>query len=83
MFNVDNEYDIPRDVVNHECLMQMTGNSEIVLENFKCIKKLCEEEIEIVCKKYMIKITGTSLCVKFYNCESMIIGGCIHEVSFL
>lgn len=83
MFNVDNQYDIPRDVINHECLIQMTGKNEIVLENFKCIKTLNEEEVEVLCKKYLICIKGTSLCVKFYNCESMVIGGVIHEVSFL
>lgn len=83
MFNVDNQYDIPRDVVNHECLIQMTGKDEIVLENFKCIKTLNEDEIDIACKKYMICIKGTSLFVKFYNCESMVIGGVIDEVSFL
>lgn len=83
MFNVDNAYDIPRDVISHECLIQMTGKDEIVLENFKCIKSLNEEKIEIACKKYLIRVKGTSLCVKFYNCESMVIGGVINEVSFL
>lgn len=38
MFNVDNEYDIPRDVINNECLCQITGRREVIVENYKRIK---------------------------------------------
>ena len=83
MFNVDDEHDMPRDVMKHECLCQMTGRSEIVLENYKCIKTITDTEIEVVCKKYKIHVIGTNLVIKYYNNQSMVIGGCINEISFL
>ncbi|MFR6563155.1 MAG: hypothetical protein ACLUR5_15525 [Eubacterium ventriosum] len=39
MFNVDNDLDMPRDVIHGECLKgQIIGRNEIVIENYKCIK---------------------------------------------
>ena len=37
MFNVDNDLDMPRDVIHGECLCQIIGRNEIVIENYKCI----------------------------------------------
>lgn len=82
MFNVDNEYDIPRDVIHHECLCQITGRREIVIENYKCVKTITDTEVQVLCKKYIIQITGTNLIINYYNSESMVIGGCIHEIIF-
>ena len=55
MFNVDNDLDMPRDVIHGECLCQIIGRNEIVIENYKCIKSITDTDIEIVCKKYKIK----------------------------
>ena len=70
MFNVDNDLDMPRDVIHGECLCQIIGRNEIVIENYKCIKSITDTDIEIVCKKYK-------------NNQSMAIGGYICEISFL
>lgn len=83
MFNVDNEYDIPRDVINGESLLQMTGRRELIIENYRCIKSISDNEIEIICKKYNVHIKGIDLMIKYYNCQSMVIGGEIDEISFL
>lgn len=83
MFNVDNKYDIPRDVTSCECLCQIVGRNEIVLENYKCVKTITDTDIEIICKKYKIHIIGTKLNIEYYNNESMVIGGCISEITFL
>lgn len=83
MFNMDNNLDIPRDVIHGECLCQIIGRDEIVVENYKYIKSITENCLEIVCKKYKIIINGTGLNIKYYNNQSMAIGGCICEISFL
>ena len=83
MFNVDNDLDMPRDVIHGECLCQIIGRNEIVIENYKCIKSITDTDIEIVCKKYKIIINGTGLNIKYYNHQSMAIGGYICEISFL
>lgn len=82
MFNVDNNYDIPRDVINRECLCQITGRNEVVFENYKCIKTVSDTEIELICKKYKIHITGQNLIIKYYNNEAMVIGGKINGITF-
>jgi sporulation protein YqfC len=82
MFNVDNNYDIPRDVINCESLCQVTGRNEIIFENYKYIKSISETEIELICKKYKIHIMGRNLIIKYYNNESMVIGGCIDGITF-
>ena len=81
MFNVDNDLDMPRDVIHGECLCQIIGRNEIVIENYKCIKSITDTDIEIVCKKYKIIINGTGLNIKYYNNQSMAIGGYICEIS--
>lgn len=83
MFNVDDRHDLPRDVIKQECLCQITGRSEIVLENYKCLKTITDTEIEVICKKYKIHIIGKNLNIEYYNNESMVIGGCICEITFL
>ena len=82
MFNVDNEYDIPRDVINNECLCQITGRREVIVENYKRIKNISEEEIEVLCKKYNIRVMGEKLIISYYNSDTMVIGGCVNEVLF-
>lgn len=82
-FNVDNEYDIPRDVINNECLCQITGRREVIVENYKRIKNISEEEIEVICKKYNIRVMGEKLIISYYNSDTMVIGGCVNEVLFV
>jgi sporulation protein YqfC len=83
MYNVDNNFDLPRDVIHKESLMQVTGRKEIVFENFKTVKTFTEEEIILLCYKYMIRITGKKLSVLYYDSSAMIVGGDINEISFL
>lgn len=83
MFNVDNEKEIPRDVINNECLCQIIGKKEIIIENYKFIKTITNTNIEIICKNYKILIIGEKLNIEYYNSESMVVGGIICEISFL
>ncbi len=82
MFNVDDPYDFPRDVTKQECLCQLTGRNEAVFENYKCVKTITDTEIELICKKYKIHIIGQNLIIKYYNNESMVIGGNINGITF-
>ena len=77
MFNVDNDYELPRDVVGSECLVQLTGRCEVI------VKTITDIEIEVMCRKYTVVIRGSSLFIKYYNSQSMIIGGCVDGISFV
>ncbi len=83
MFNMDNIFDMPRDVVDGQSLCQIIGQKEIVIENYKCVKSVCDNQIEVLSKKYKIIINGENLNIKYYNSQSMVIGGYICEIKFL
>ena len=76
MFNVDDKYDLPRDVVHKDSLIEIIGRNEFVVENYRCLK-------EIMCKKYNLLIKGEKLNIKYYNSESMVISGVLNEISFI
>ena len=39
MFNVDDKYDLPRDVVHKDSLIEIIGRNEFVVENYRCLKE--------------------------------------------
>lgn len=83
MFNVDNHFDIPRDVTGKEVLCQIIGQNELVVENFKRLLLFLPEEMKIQCASYTLDVKGENLIISYYNNESIIISGNIHEISFL
>ncbi len=83
MYNIDDKYGIPKDVTKKEVLCQLVGKNQLILENYKCIKSFSEDEIIVICHKHSLHIKGKELNIKYYNNESMMIGGCLYEISFL
>ena len=85
-FNHNSLYDVPDvtpDIKKSSSKITIHDNHIIYIENYKCIKSITDTNIEIVCKKYKIIINGTGLNIKYYNNQSMAIGGYICEISFL
>lgn len=83
MFNVDDKYDLPRDVVHKDSLIEIISRNEFVVENYRCLKEIKDNEILIMCKKYNLLIKGEKLNIKYYNSESMVISGVLNEISFI
>lgn len=83
MFNVDDLYDLPRDVTHKEMLCQMIGRTELIVENYKRLLLFLPDEIKIQCASYTMKIKGENLVISYYNNETIIISGVIYEISFL
>ena len=83
MFNVDDKYDLPRDVVHKYSLIEIIGRNEFVVENYRWLKEIKDNEILIMCKKYNLLIKGEKLNIKYYNSESMVISGVLNEISFI
>ena len=44
MFNVDDKYDLPRDVVHKDSLIEIIGRNEFVVENYRCLKEIKDNE---------------------------------------
>ncbi len=83
MFNVDNHYDLPRDVIQKDILCQLIGRNELVIENYKKLLLFLCDEIKIQCASFEIRIKGENLAIAYYNRQTIIVNGVFHEISFL
>ena len=83
MFNVDNHYDLPRDVIQKDILCQLIGRNELVIENYKKLLLILCDEIKIQCASFEIRIKGENLAIAYYNRQTIIVNGVFHEISFL
>ena len=78
-----NTCQLPKDIVWGASLMSVTGNKEMLVENFKSIIKFNSEEIMLQCKNYQITIMGKDLKIDIYTKEELKVIGTIHEIKFL
>ena len=74
---------IPGDVSNGDFRITMTGNHEVLIENYKGISSFSSEEICIIAKNSVLRIRGCRMYIEYYTMEDMKIKGRIEEVSFL
>ncbi len=74
---------LPKDVFLGASIISMTGNREIIIENFKNIIQYFPEQLTIQCKGNQIRISGSQLEIELYSKEEIKIKGKIHEIKFL
>jgi len=78
-----NASQLPKDALLGASIISMTGNSEILIENFKNIVKYRSDVVILQCKKNQIQIIGKDLIIKHYTNEEIKIYGYITEIKFL
>ena len=78
-----NACQLPKDVLLGASIISMTGNTDLLVENFKCIIKYQPDIIILQCKKNQLQITGKNLNIEFYTNEEIKIKGYICELKFL
>ena len=74
--------ELPVSVVNNQARIEITGNSELVIDGCKGILLYDDDGIKINTGKNSVLITGHNLLVASYIDETMIITGQIHNVGF-
>lgn len=74
---------IPKDLAYREPILTMTGQRELFIENYKCIRQYQTTCIVILMKQSTVKIEGTHLTIAYYNREEIKITGRICSVTFL
>lgn len=74
---------LPKDVLSGAAIISMTGNTEILIENFKNIIKYQSDILILQCKKNQLQITGRNLNIEFYTNEEIKVKGYISELKFL
>lgn len=78
-----NTCQLPKDVLLGASIISMTGNTDILIENFKNIIKYQTDVLLIQCKRNRIQITGKNLKLEQYNKEELKVCGIIYELKFL
>lgn len=73
---------LPKDIVLGASIINVLGNREIWIENFKGILEYNNEKILIQGKKYRILIQGKNLKITYYTKEEMKITGIIINISY-
>lgn len=72
--------EVPRDLACRETVVTLTGCSRAVIENYRSILKLTEEEIIISTFSGKLTITGKKLEIPWYTVDEMTVTGRISRI---
>ena len=75
-------FDIPADTQGGLLHVEMTGNREVFVENFKGIKELSENEVIINAGRRDLRIIGDKLRIAAMNSNELRLFGNIGSISF-
>ncbi len=74
---------IPGDVLNGETLIRLSGNREVIIENYIGIHLYTSEEVVISCKKLTLRIYGEKLHIQYFSKGDMKVTGSIHTITYM
>lgn len=74
---------LPRDSVLGDSIITVTGNTELLIENYKGILQYSEELILLQGKNRKIELKGKRLNIVYYTNEDMKICGRIESICFI
>ena len=74
---------LPRDSVLGDSIITVTGNTEILIENYKGILQYSDELILLQGKNRKIELKGKRLNSVYYTNEDMKISGMIESICFI
>ena len=72
--------EVPRDLACRETVVTLTGFSQAVIENYRSILKLTEEEIIVSTFSGKLTIMGKNLEIPWYTMEEMTVTGKISRI---
>ena len=73
---------LPKDVLSGAAIISMTGNTDLLIENFKNIIKYQPDTLILQCKRNQLHIVGKNLTIEYYTNEEIKITGYITELKF-
>ena len=74
---------LPRDAGLGDSIITVTGNTEILIENYKGILQYSDELILLQGKNRKIELKGKRLNIVYYTNEDMKISGMIESICFI
>lgn len=79
--NLVRTMEIPQDLAYSEPVLILTGQRELSVENYKTIRKLCPDYIEIQTKNGFVEIHGKALRIPYYTEGELKVRGMIQQIS--
>ena len=74
---------LPKDTMLGASIVTVTGNSQVLVENYRGILEYTQDCIMLQGKTCRIAICGSRLCIAYYTNEDMKIEGVISEIRYL
>ena len=75
-------FDLPPDLVYGSVLVSVTGQNELLIENYRGILEYKDEHIRIQAKDCRILVVGKQLEIEYYTNEEMKIRGLIEQIFY-
>lgn len=82
-YELKNEYANTISMSNFTPTISLSSNKEALIEGSKGIVKYSDTEIDINCKKFILRFIGFDLSIKALNAESISVNGKITQINFL
>lgn len=73
---------IPEDIVAGSCCITITGQNELIIENYKSILEYHSEKLVILTRQCRVEIYGKRLEILYYSRDEMKIKGKIECVTY-
>lgn len=74
---------LPRDVIFGDFIITLTGNQEVLVENYKGILSYDDDQICVQGNHVMLKICGRRLAIAYYSQEAMKVTGKIERLEYM
>ena len=75
-------FDLPADLAYGSVLVSVTGQNELLIENYRGILEYKDEHIRIQAKDCRILIVGKKMKIEYYTNEEMKIKGFIEQILY-
>lgn len=73
---------IPRDLAFQEAVITLTGETEVLLENYRGILEYTQDHLLVLTRHCRIRIEGKQLEVLYYTNDEMKVSGRITTISY-
>ncbi len=80
--NMIKAFELPADLAYGSVLLSITGQNELLIENYRGILEYKENHIRIQAKDCRILIIGKRLKIEYYTNEEMKIKGFIEQIIY-
>jgi len=81
--SISHRLKLPSDLTRGDMILNITGDGEVFIENYKGIVEYTDTNVLVSGKRYQILLTGKCLAVTYYTDDEMRIEGRFENIKFL